>query len=209
MLLASEFETKFGKFEEDILKYINIARSEPQAIIDVLTKSIHIFERKNEADSGSDDDEEREEIMETISFLRNHKTVVNLEYLKPLAISSQNQLQHILKTGEITHIGENYRNMSDRIGSAVKAKGSYAECFVMGQQIPETIVLSLLIDFGLEDKPNRKILMDNCFKSVGVAFIKDFQNTPLCVLHFFGDTKSKLNTIFMDNPLDEAPWWVN
>ena len=204
--MNSENEAYPNKLEEDILKYINMSRVDPNSIIEILRKSVAIFETKKEEFLYSLQSNEKDEIMDTIQNLQVHKTVVKLEYLKSLQASAKNQLAQILKNGELTHIGENYEGMTERIRKTVGSKGSFAECFVVGNLIAETIVLSLLIDVGLEDKPNREILLNNNFKSVGIAFSRNFEGSSLCVLHFYGDSKSRLTAVFLDNELDNAPW---
>jgi len=195
-----------SRLEEDVVRYLNLARSDPQAIIEILTKAGALLDAAQE-DSESDKSGEEDAIFETIQHLRGHKTVVKLEYLKTLHAAAKSQAGQVIRSGELTHFGENYESMSERIRRFVGSKGSYAECFVIGHMIAETIVLSLLIDAGLPDKPNREIVLNNSFKSVGVSFIDDFKGAPLCVLSFYGDSKSKLTAMFLDNPLDDQPWF--
>lgn len=197
-----------SKLEEDVVRYLNLARSDPAAIIEILTKTGALLDQARE-ESESDKSGEVDEIFETIQHMSKHKTVVQLEYMRSLQAAARSQAAQILNTGELTHIGENYEAMAERLRRFVGSKGSFAECFVVGHSIAETIVLSLLIDFGLLDKPNREIALNNSFKSVGVCFVPDFKGAPLCVLSFFGDSKSKLTAVFPDNPLDEQPWWAN
>lgn len=197
-----------SKLEEDVVKYINLARNDPVAIIEILTKTSALLDKAKDNDDASDSgaSDDKDEIFDTIQHMKNHKTVVKLEYLRSLHSAAKNQLSRIIKTGEIGHIGDDYESMQSRVRRFVGSKGSYAECIVVGHQIAETIVLSLLIDYGLPDKPNREIVLNNAFKSVGVSFTSDFNGSPLCVLVFYGDSKSKLTAVFIDNPLDEQPW---
>lgn len=197
-----------SKLEEDVVKYLNLARNDPLAIVEILTKTGALLDKAKEKEESSDSalSNDKDDIFETIQHMKNHKTVVKLEYLRSLHTAAKTQMMRIVKTGEIGHIGDDYESMQTRVRKFVGSKGSYAECIVVGHQIAETIVLSLLIDYGLDDKPNREIVLNNAFKSVGVSFCPDFNGLPLCVLVFYGDSKSKLTAVFVDNALDEQPW---
>ena len=193
------------KVVPEIIRLINEARVNPQSYINRLQDYLSNW-KKMDLSHDSDDENEELEVKQTIDHFKKHKIVVPLEQQNSLQTSSKAQLDYILKTGNVSHYGENYEPMRERIQRDVKQKGNYAECFVSDRLTAETIVLSVMMDIGLEDKPNRSILLDNNFKSIGVALTSDFKGTAFCVIHLFGDSKSKITSKFVENELDNCPW---
>lgn len=134
-----------------------------------------------------------------------------LEVNRNLQKSARDHLNYIAVNGGVpTHIGEDGLSMQKRISSAIGKIGCEAECIVLDEGTAESIVMNLLIDDGLLDRPNREIILNKDFKSVGVAYGQTADGSyQICVLHFFGYGTMPETTLFPSNDLDNEPWLIH
>jgi hypothetical protein len=212
----AQSRTESQKIEDRVVTVLNMARTRPTDFLRILDDRIGSLNGLTYTDEAQERIVEtlegRQAVLEVYDVLEGMVAkLLPLEINRNLQKSARDQLSCIAANGgEPTHMGEDGLSMQKRISSAIGKIGCEAECIVIGEGTAENIVLNLLIDDGLTDRPNRDIVLNKDFKSVGVAFGQTPDGSyQICVLHFFGYGNMPETTLFPSNALDDEPWLLN
>jgi len=203
------------KVEDKVVTFLNIARTRPGDFMKLLDDRMMSMNGTVYTDEAQERLVETEEgklpIMEVYDALDSTVAkLLPLEVNRNLQKSARDHLNYIASNGGVpTHLGEDGLSMQKRISLAIGKIGCEAECIVLGEGTGESIVLNLIIDDGFPDRPNRNIILNKDFKSVGAAYGQTPDGSfQICVLHFFGYGTMPETTLFPSNNLDEEPWLV-
>lgn len=198
-----------GKMEDKILKYINMIRHRPTDFIRSLKlreidykENSYIDEKTNKRYHTKED---YTAVHEAIDFLMNCHPVIPLERNKKLDETAKAHSDFLIKENMVSNVGVGGLNPEERI-SKVRGKGSLGEAISLFENRAKQIVINLLIDDGLVERPNRKMLICKDFNEIGISLNKHPSKNFICVLHFWGSPIARIKYNFPFNELDEEPW---
>jgi hypothetical protein len=126
-----------------------------------------------------------------IEFLRKQKPVKALTFDSNLAKASQKFADYLGKNGAISNIDSNGQGVAERIEEYVQWDKCCAENIEYGSLNSRDIIISLLVDDGVDGKGHRKNLFSKELKYVGIG-ISEHSLSKLCaVIDYAGDLLEK------------------
>lgn len=198
-----------GKMEDKILKYINMIRHRPIDFIDFLKEREIDYEENSYFNKKTKKryhtKEDYTAVLEAIDFLTNCHPVLPLERSKKLDETAKAHSDFLIKENIVSNVGAGGLNPEERI-SKEKGKGSLGEAISLFENKAKQIVINLIIDDGLVERPNRKMLICKDFNEIGISLNKHPSKNFICVLHFWGSPIARIKYSFPLNELDEEPW---
>ena len=178
-LSASSFvysQDDFSSCNLEILKYINLARTNP------------VYFAENYLSSRRSDSPEAEEcFMEMINYFPKDELI----WSDLLFNSAKDHSDDVGSNGLIGHLGSDSSTLRERIERYADWKGSIAENIYYGDSKPLEIVILFLIDEGIEDRGHRRNILNGNFQYTGVSVSSHFYYRKVCVVHFAEFVKEK------------------
>ena len=158
-------------FEEDLVREINILRSNPKGYIQKMKKYISYFEGNLLKLPGSEASIETQEGVaaynDAISYLSKQKPVEPLQPSKGLARIAKDFVAEIQKVNpddigsiDLDKIIEKYGNFT----------GDLARALDLGGETPEQVIVNLMASDGDPSREQRETLLNNNLKKVGIGF---------------------------------------
>ena len=171
-------------FEEDLVREINILRSNPKGYIQKMKKYISYFEGNLLKLPGSEASIETQEGVaaynDAISYLSKQKPVEPLQPSKGLARIAKDFVAEIQKVNpddigsiDLDKIIEKYGNFT----------GDLARALDLGGETPEQVIVNLMASDGDPSREQRETLFNNDLKKVGIGFgkLEDFKYVTVIV----------------------------
>lgn len=205
-MIGQPLETEFSA---KLLGYINMLRQKPTEFIKYLSEreleyegNSYVYRKKavrikTKEDVGA--------VAEAIAFLEKSRPVLPLEKDKKLFGTAKAHGVYLAGGGVVSHRGEDDREPEQRVVPVV-GKGSLAECIVIGESKAKHVAINLLVDDGLEDRPNRKLITSKDFGQIGIFSADHPAKGHVVVIHLWGSPVAKFNYKFPHNELNEEPW---
>jgi hypothetical protein len=171
-------------FEEDLVKEINVLRTNPKGYIQKMKKYISYFDGNLLKLPGSEASIETQEGVaaynDAINFLSKQKPVEPLQPSKGLARIAKDFVSEIQKINpdEIGNI-----DLDKIIEKYGKFTGDLARAMDLGGETPEQVLVNLMASDGDPSREQRDSLLNNNLKKVGIGFGKheDFKYVTVIV----------------------------
>jgi hypothetical protein len=129
--------------------------------------------------------------LEAISFLQNQKPVPELIFNEHLSQACADHVKDIGSKGLVTHESSDGKNVSERIEQHCEWDGACGESIDFGSRTGVDIILSFLVDDGLEKRPQRKHLFNENFKYIGIAVGEHKEYEIVAVLNYCSGIREK------------------
>lgn len=180
--------------EEEVLSELNQARTNPKAYA-IKVKGILKYYNGNRIERPGEvtiiTTEGESAVKECIRYLENASSI------QPLILSdgmSQAALDHVedqSKSGTTGHVGSDGSSPFDRMNRYGNWSGTAGENIDYGNNIPERIVMSLIIDDGVPGRGHRENIFNPNFNVVGIAVGTHKSYNYMCVMTFAKAYKEK------------------
>lgn len=139
-----------------------------------------------------------------IEFLRNQKPVKALTFDPNLSKAAQKFSDYLGNYCAISNINSNGQNVAERLEEYVQWDKCCAENIDYGSLSPRDIILSLLVDDGVEGKGHRKNLFSKELKYIGIG-VSEHPLSILCVvINYVGDLLEKGESFYDISKSKEA-----
>ena len=107
---------------------------------------------------------------EAISFLQNlNITLKPMEHNNEISEAANDHATDIGSNGLFSHESSDGKNTAERIEKYIEWDGACCESIEFGNRSAESIIISLLVDDGIEHRPHRKNIFSEELKYFGVG----------------------------------------
>lgn len=172
MLLASSC---FGQDKiEKVLELLNIARTNPQSF---LTDYLNPYIEKHELTK-----KKNRFAISLVNELKTRDKVGTLQLSSALTATAEAHAIDMGTKNKVGHTSSNGVTFDKRLRERAKARGAVAENCDYGNVEPIDIVMSLLIDDGIENLGHRKNILEPRLHYIGIAIEKHKKYGFNCVM---------------------------
>jgi len=162
----------FEDLKKSIISEHNRLRSDPTYFIPLLEEQMRHF--KNDTlykpkETAIQTSEGKAAYVEAIQFLKRQKPVRELTYDPRISAACQDHVNDIGPRGLITHESSDGRSLIDRFEKYFEWDGSCCENIDVGNKLAVNIIISLLVDDGILDRPHQKNMFNPDMKYFGIG----------------------------------------
>lgn len=160
---------------DDIFKYMNQVRTEPEEFAKHVQARLDTYEGKNYKDGAGvkyqsvEGKEAPENAMVSINSVKGRSALVRSAGLDRAA---KELADYNAETGEIGHTGKDGSTMGKRVEAQGKWTGKVGECVGVQSTSGLDYVLQWFIDDGIQKRGDRQTIINKEFTKVGVAAAK-------------------------------------
>eukprot|EP00826_Nyctotherus_ovalis_P035111 TRINITY_DN2984_c0_g5_i1.p1 TRINITY_DN2984_c0_g5~~TRINITY_DN2984_c0_g5_i1.p1 ORF type:complete len:217 (+),score=27.09 TRINITY_DN2984_c0_g5_i1:84-653(+) len=157
-----------------ILAELNLARHFPHLVTPSLTQRLeyfHHFKYSPPNYEPVDTVEGKTAVRECIDFLKVQPSTPLVSMHKRLTLAAQSLAKHFSKCIDLGTAYEDTCTAEERIAKYVNWKTMAGECVSIGNTIASDVVNTLLIDDGVENRYNRRLLFNKNATLVGIACV--------------------------------------
>jgi uncharacterized protein YkwD len=182
--------------EQDVVKELNLARTEPKRYAEFLADMRPYFhsnyvQRPGEAILVTH--EGVAAVDEAISFLRTTKPFRALKSSRGLSLAAKTHVKD-QQSGAIGHTGSDGSQPWDRMNRYGTWRGPVAENISYGSNTARGVVIQLIVDDGVPSRGHRVNIFNSAYRFVGVGCGSHASLGDLCVLDFAAEyTESSPN----------------
>ena len=172
---------------KQVLDELNLCRADPKKYSLKLANTLKYYKGKIYEKPGRIPIETREGTVNVdacISFLQGTRPFPPLKWSNSLYLAAQAHADDIGKLGLMGHNSSDGIEPSERIGKYCKWSGSLGENIDYGNNIPEDIIISLLVDDGVLARGQRLNIMNRDHNYVGIAVGFHAEFDHICVIVF-------------------------
>ena len=130
-------------------------------------------------------------LKECVRVLKKAKPVGILSPNKALSKAARDHQKDQERTGKTGHTGGDRSDVKERIERYGTWQFTIAENIAYGNSSARQIVIFLLIDDGVRSRGHRKNLLNDNFKTVGIACGEHAKYRTMCVMDFAGGMSAK------------------
>ena len=197
LALTQNYQPEFlVSLENEILKELNLARSNPQEYAGFLVtfrKSI----RGNQVNYSFGRYENVVEgvaaVDEAIKFLRSQKPIQVLHKSRGMYLGAKDLGQDQSKNNTTGHRGSDGSSVQDRVNRYGKWKIAVGENLCYGKDTARQVVMTLIIDDGVKSRGHRKNIFNQKYNVTGIYCDTHRTYRILAVITFAGDFVEKEN----------------
>lgn len=186
--------TNFEELKNSILKEHNKIRTNPQSYISIIEEYLTYFKDDvlfKPGETPIQTNEGKSAFLEAISFLKAQKPIREISLNEDLSKAANDHVQDIGPKGLVTHESSQGKNLSERIENYSEWEGICAESIDFGSKTGIDIILSFLIDDGLEGRPQRKHIFNEELKFVGISVGEHKEYETVAVLNYCSNLREK------------------
>ena len=184
----------FSRLKQEIINEHNKIRRNPKSYIPILEKQLKWFRgtvlERPDLDCGIQTSEGVSAYKEAINFLKTQKPIAELIYDDEIAKASQDHADDIGYTGSVDYIGSNGETNDDRLKKYIEWDITIAENIDFGASSGEDVVVTLLVDDGVEDRGHRENMFNTKIKYFGVGIAEHREYDICTVIDYVGDVIS-------------------
>lgn len=184
----------FEDLKIEILREHNKIRTNPQSYIPVLEEYLNYFKEDVLAKPGETPiqmNEGKSAFLEAINFLKTQYPVRELIYNEQLSQACLNHVNDIGSKGLVSHESSDGKNVSERVEQHCEWDGACGESIDFGSKTGVDIILSFLVDDGLNKRPQRKHLFNEHFNFVGIAIGEHKEYETVAVVNYCAGIREK------------------
>ncbi len=197
-----EEETKinFNSIQISLYKELNKLRQDPRSYIPLIEEQMNNLKKnnilqKNDSLLRIQTIEGKDAYEEAILFLEQQEPVEPLKKEIKLSYAAQDLVKDIGERGVVTHEDKEGKFASERIEKYCEWDFCANELIEVSSRNPQDILISLLVDDGLRDRPDRKALFQHIYNYVGIACGPHVEYEIITVFVFAGGIRQK-GTLF-------------
>ena len=176
----------YENLKSDLYISHNLLRNNPQSFIPILEREMGYFMenilcRPDETPILTV--EGKSPYMEAISFLKNQVPCCDLQKSHDLEQAAEDHAKDCGVNGLSSHVSSDGRNLSDRIEAYCEWNRLIGQNIDFSSKTAEQVLISLLIDDGLPDRPHRKNLFNQKYNlfGIGTSSHKTYQSVAVIV----------------------------
>ena len=128
---------------------------------------------------------------EALKFLRESKPLAPLQPCHGLTLGAKDHLLDLSRKTTTGHRGSDGSLPNDRISRYGTWKNTVGEAIVYTPGTAREIVLNLIVDDGISDRPHRKNVFEPNFQVAGVAISPQASSDSFCVIDYAGGFADK------------------
>jgi hypothetical protein len=161
-------------FNEDLIKEINLLRTNPKKYAEILLKYVDYFKEKlfllPKSNIGFQTEEGVDAFKEAVEFLNSQN---ELEPLKSCKWLSNIAKDYIMKYQETNSTEISDDDMQKIINKYGEFGGQFYRAMDIGGETPELTIIDLIVSDGDPSRKQREVLLSNEIKMIGVANIEE------------------------------------
>ena len=193
-------EINFTSIQITLYEELNNLRKNPKSYIPLIESQMNLIKNKNilkQKDSNLQIQtlEGKAAYEEAISFLQKQKPVSPLTKEMKLSYAAKDLVQDIGERGVVTHQDKEGQFTSERIEKYCEWDSCANELIEVSSQNPQDILISLIVDDGFKNRPNRRALFKSDYKYVGISCGPHSEYEIVTVFVFAGGIRQK-GTLF-------------
>jgi len=197
---------KKEKFKKEVAKQHSIVRRSPKSYIYLIKEQLKNLKGKilhmPGLKHGIKTVEGETAYLECIDFLNSQTPIGVLKYDEELSKASQDHADDIKNSGITAHIGSDGSSPDDRIERYLEWEGINCQNIDFGLKTAEEVIISLIIDDGFKDRPQRAIIFDPDLQYLGVG-VSDHPDYTLCTVLNYVETISSYHKKNANKPLSK------
>ena len=181
------------------IELINL-RKNPKSYIPLIEAEMKLLKKNNilkKLDSNLQIQtiEGKDAYLDAIKFLQLQQPVPPLKEETRLSSAAMDLVKDIGKRGIVSHQDQNGQYVSERIEKYCEWDYSAGEVIEVSSKNPQDILISLLVDDGLKNRPDRKTLFNQKYNFVGIGTGPHLEYEIVTVIVFTGSIRQK-GTLF-------------
>lgn len=190
-----EEQINFNLIQISLYKELNNLRQNPASYIPLIEEQMKTIKNniliKKDSDLRIQTIEGKSAYEEAINFLQNQKPVSPLKKEIKLSYAAQDLVKDIGERGVVTHEDINGSYTSERIEKYCEWDFCANEIIEVSSKNAQDILISLLVDDGFRNRPNRKALFQHIYNYVGIACGPHTEYEIVTVIVFAGGIRQK------------------
>lgn len=193
-------EMNYASIQLSLYEELNILRKNPKSYIPLIESQMNLIKKNNilkQKDSNLQIQtlEGKAAYEEAISFLQKQKPVSPLTKEIKLSYAAKDLVQDIGERGVVTHQDKEGQFTSERIEKYCEWDSCANELIEVSSKTPQDILISLIVDDGFKNRPNRRALFKSDYKYVGIFCGPHSEYEIVTVFVFAGGIRQK-GTLF-------------
>lgn len=165
-------KVNYEELKKSILIEHNRLRSDPSSFVPLLEEQMKFF--KNDTlykpkEIAIQTSEGKAAYTEAIKFLKRQKPVKELTFDTRISLACQDHANDIGPRGLISHESSDSKSLVDRFERYFEWDGQCCENIDVGNKIAVNVVISLLVDDGILDRPHRMNMFNPDMKYFGIG----------------------------------------
>ena len=179
----------YDELRQNILNEHNRLLTDPQSYIPTLDKYLSYFKGdvlRVPNQKGLQTKEGPEAFIEAKKFLESLKPFDSLTYDQRLFRAANDHLNDIGPKGLFTHEGSDGSTVSERIERYCEWEGTCVQNVDFGGKTAVDVIISLLVDDGMEGRPHRKNMFSKDLKYIGVAVGDHKESGVVTIITYVG-----------------------
>lgn len=185
--------TSYDDLANQIIAEHNFIRANPKSYIPLLEE--HLIHFKEDILSRPGEvalrtNEGKAAYLEAIEFLKKVQPVPALTNDNRLTQAALDHCEDIGFSGAYSHVGEDGSTVSDRIEKYCEWDHYCTESIEFGSKLAKDVIISFVVDDGLNDRPHRKNLFSPNFKYIGVAVGAHKETEVVTVVDYVGGIRN-------------------
>lgn len=189
---AEVVEINFNELTQNIIKEINIARTDPEAYIQILENDKQYFKdnvlyRPNEDPLRTQEGESAHD--EAIDFLKSQVALKELTFSEHLSQACLDHVKDIGKTGAVSHEGSNKETISQRLEQYAEWDFVLCQNIDFGGKNVTEIMISFITGDGDSSRTHRKNIFRNDINYIGAASGKHKDTDVVSVIAYAGNIR--------------------
>jgi len=190
----------FISIQKDLFIELNNLRKDPKSYIPLIEYEMKSLKKNNilkKKDSNLQIQtlEGKEAYLDAIKFLEHQQPVPPLNEESRLSSAAMDLVKDIGKRGIVSHQDQYGQYVSERIEKYCEWDYSASEVIEVSSKNPQDILVSLIVDDGLRNRPDRKTLFNQSYNYVGIACGPHSEYEIVTVVVFAGSIRQK-GTLF-------------
>jgi uncharacterized protein YkwD len=195
-----EEKINFNSIQISLYRELNKLRQDPRSYIPYIEAQMKLIKKnnilkKNDSNLQIQTIEGKSAYEEAILFLEEQEPVEPLTKEIKLSYAAQDLVKDIGERGVVSHQDKNGLYTSERIEKYCEWDFCANEVIEVSSKNPQDILVSLLVDDGLRDRPDRRALFQNIYNYVGIACGSHIEYEIVTVFVFAGGIRQK-GTLF-------------
>lgn len=193
-------EINFNSIQLSLYRELNNLRQNPKSYIPLIQEQMKLLKKNNiliKKDSNLQIQtiEGKKAYEEAIHFLNLQEKVSPLTKEIKLSYAAKDLVNDIGARGVVTHKDREGLYTSERIEKYCEWDYCANEVIEVSSKNPQDILISLIVDDGFKERPNRKALFQNQYKYVGIYCGAHLEYEIVTVFVFAGAIRQK-GTLF-------------
>ena len=190
----------FIAIQRDLFIELNNLRKNPKSYIPLIEAEMKLLKKNNilkKLDSNLQIQtiEGKDAYLDAIKFLQLQQPVPPLKEETRLSSAAMDLVKDIGKRGIVSHQDQNGQYVSERIEKYCEWDYSAGEVIEVSSKNPQDILISLLVDDGLKNRPDRKTNFNQKYNFVGIGTGPHLEYEIVTVIVFTGSIRQK-GTLF-------------